>query len=159
MFSFIFCLSFLCYVLTWDTNVCFCCLDCRLYNAYNFVWIFALVFISLLSMTFETLEPCRVLRLGTSSNTRKNNKNQKQNKKKERANKKIKKGRARKKKERKKKRKISCLAEKSTCFWKRDDFQLFFEKKFADHSYFWKKCVCTPEGWMLWKFSRTPKMD
>ena len=32
-----------------------------------FVWIVALVFISLLSMMFEILESCRVLRLGTPS--------------------------------------------------------------------------------------------
>ena len=62
-------------------------------------------------MTFEILEPCRVLHLGTSSKTKinKTNKNHDKNK-----NKKIKKGEQVRKKIGK--RKISCLAEKPTCF-------------------------------------------
>ena len=65
--------------------------------------------------------------------TNKNHDKNKNKNKKGRASKK-KKERASKKKERKKKRIISCLAEKTNMLSKRDDFQLFFEKKFADNS-------------------------
>ena len=83
------------------------------------------MFISSLSMMFEILEPCRVLRLGTSSKkiyiikqTKimikikiKIKKGKKRANTKKRANKEKK--QVRKKRE---KRKISCLAEKPTCF-------------------------------------------
>ena len=71
-------------------------------------------------MMCEILEPCRVLRLGTSSKKiiiikqTKNKKIKKRKKGKKRANKKRRE--QVRKKTGKRKRKISCLAEKPTCF-------------------------------------------
>jgi len=70
-------------------------------------------------MMFEILEPCRVLRLGTSSKKIYNKTNKNHDKNKNKNKKKGKREQIRKRKASKKKmgkRKISCLAEKPTGF-------------------------------------------
>ena len=106
------------------------------------------VYISLLLMMFEILEPCRVLRLGTSSKKymckinkkimikikiekkKWNEWNGKENKKEKK--------KASKEKGGKRENKLSSW--KTNMLLKRDDFQLFFEKNsFIDHNWFLKK--------------------
>ena len=56
----------------------------------------------------------------------------------------------------KKEKKNKLFSWKTDMLLKRDDFQLFFEKKFIDHNQFLEN-VSTPEGWMLWNFPGRPK--